>query len=517
MARVKATDLIDYTRASNGTALAKVSYGSELVTNGNFDTDVSGWTAEVGVDATVTSGEVQLLNTAAGTGRNFYQTVVTEVGKVYSVSYYCQKTPGGTTIVFAGDSAGSSTGGDQQTVLGDGDSSFVFVAGQASTYITCRIGGTDGQGAIFDNISVKEVTFDQPDGTLQLFNHPTNIPRIEYDADGNLLGLLIEESRTNLIPYSEDFSAGATTREDAGEFQGMSRKLFTKPTTSAVAYNHAFTASAGDYTLTLVMERGTNRYTSFGLLTGGWLGLARIDWDSMIIQTAAGTLQSSSVEILGTGPSGNPVARLTATINVPSAGTVQFYNYLFNSTTTVENLTVYFYHQQVEAGSFPTSYIPTSGATATRAADVASIPVSEFGYNQNQGTLFAEYKRFGDGNAWIAYLGESTNTYISLGNGNSGTAIRFQVTESGVQQASLDTATTVTGTPYKQAGAFKANDFASTENGNAVHTDTSGILPDGISFLDIGEQYGNYLNGHIKSIKYYPRRLTNATLQELTE
>ena len=38
-----ATNLITFTRASGGTALRKISYGSELVTNGTFDTDTSGW------------------------------------------------------------------------------------------------------------------------------------------------------------------------------------------------------------------------------------------------------------------------------------------------------------------------------------------------------------------------------------------------------------------------------------------------------------------------------------------
>ena len=38
-----ATDLITFTRASGGTALRKISYGNELVTNGN-GTTTAGWT-----------------------------------------------------------------------------------------------------------------------------------------------------------------------------------------------------------------------------------------------------------------------------------------------------------------------------------------------------------------------------------------------------------------------------------------------------------------------------------------
>jgi hypothetical protein len=47
---------------------------------------------------------------------------------------------------------------------------------------------------------------------------------------------------------------------------------------------------------------------------------------------------------------------------------------------------------QLELGAFPTSYIPTTGAAATRAADVASISGSNFSswYRQDEGTVFAD-------------------------------------------------------------------------------------------------------------------------------
>ena len=39
------SDLLTFTRASKGHALRPVSYGNELVTNGSFFSDTSGWTA----------------------------------------------------------------------------------------------------------------------------------------------------------------------------------------------------------------------------------------------------------------------------------------------------------------------------------------------------------------------------------------------------------------------------------------------------------------------------------------
>jgi len=63
------------------------------------------------------------------------------------------------------------------------------------------------------------------------------------------------------------------------------------------------------------------------------------------------------------------------------------------------------------------------------------------------------------------------------------------------------------------AAAYKLNDFAFIRSGSTLGTDTSGTVPDGIT--DVRISSGDF-NGHIKSIKYYPRRLSNAQLQELT-
>jgi hypothetical protein len=54
-------------------------------------------------------------------------------------------------------------------------------------------------------------------------------------------------------------------------------------------------------------------------------------------------------------------------------------------------------------------------------------------------------------------------------------------------------------------------------NGGSVVSDTSVSVPS-VTTLSIGkDESSNYwLNGHIKSIQYYPRRLTNTQLQELT-
>jgi hypothetical protein len=493
------------------------------VTNGTFDTDTTGWTAEVGVDATVTSGEVQLLNTAAGTGRNFYQTVSTEVGKVYSVSYYCQKTPGGTTIVFAGDSAGSSTGGDQQTVLEDGNSSFVFTAGQTSTYITCRIGGTDGQGAIFDNVSVKEVLFDDASGTLTLFNHPADVPRIEYDASGNVLGLLVEESRTNDLPDSNlagwstirsvlTLNAGVApdgsvtaTKLDKGAGPGS---RYILKTLSLVDRSVSVFAKAGEAShVQLAATNTTTSYVSFDLSSGTAADVGASITSYGIDDVGGGWYRCWAY--LPTSANGSTV------IAIPNASNPVWLSDPGDSPAGG----IYIWGAQAEAGSFPTSYIPTAGATATRSADVASIPVADFGYNQSEGSVVVEfdYKSYYNSPRLFSLDQQSNANFEMLGYVNTSGVPLWFVNDNGVTQANSNSGVTLGSGGSKAAVAYAVNDCAISVDGSSPVLDGLASIPT-VDQLRIGREAGSssQLNGHIKSIRYYPRRLTDAQLQELT-
>jgi hypothetical protein len=67
----------------------------------------------------------------------------------------------------------------------------------------------------------------------------------------------------------------------------------------------------------------------------------------------------------------------------------------------------------------------------------------------------------------------------------------------------------------KVAGAYQVNNFAISANGGNVLTDTSGTIPV-VDRMRIGDRGGVTLNGHIRRIAYYPRRLSNAELQAIT-
>jgi len=181
---------------------------------------------------------------------------------------------------------------------------------------------------------------------------------------------------------------------------------------------------------------------------------------------------------------------------------------------------VYMWGHQIETGAFPTSYIPTTGSTVTRAADIARIPTSSFGYNQEEGTIVMEANTIStlptnhDDLRIVDELGfVMTNSGSRIGGYESGSYVVYSpVTDVNIKVYSVIS----DGQTYKAAFVLKDNNFALSVNGSAVVTDTAtNFSGRNAHFFNLGKGY-KHLNGHIKSLKYYPRQLTDTQLQELT-
>jgi hypothetical protein len=180
---------------------------------------------------------------------------------------------------------------------------------------------------------------------------------------------------------------------------------------------------------------------------------------------------------------------------------------------------VYIWGSQVETSTFPTSYIPTSGSAATRGKDVASLPVERFAYNQTQGSVVAKYipsiiETDVRGVFELYSLSGASNRVYS----SSGNAKHWFVKSGGATVADFDLGTPDVNQLNKISGVYKKDDFAASLNGQAVSTDTSGDVPVGITKFFIGQIDSSFhINGHIKQIQYYPKRLSNEELELITQ
>jgi hypothetical protein len=498
-----ANDLITFSRSSAGTALRKIAYGSELVTNGTFDTDLSGWT--LSNSPAWVSGRVELSRN--GGIDIVRQSFATTIGAVYKVTADVTGTSGKLGIgVSSLDDSILSAGALVDTSV---DRLFVATTNTTWIYLITEVNGTSS----WDNISVKEVLFDDASGDLTLFNHPAGIPRIEYDASGNVLGLLVEEQRTNLVIYSERLETWGKVSVDTGADPVVTANDAIAPdgnlTADKVVFDlgegasarsylaNTLTTVAGDHSLSVWLKGETGgeqivarhvgavAYSLFTLTT---------EWQRFdLVETSAGG--SSSIHLgLRQG--------VVGTINTQA--------------------TVYIWGAQLEAGAFPTSYIPTAGATATRSADVASIPVADFGYSKSEGTLVVEARHFDSdsGVSTVASLGDNTVDYVNMYTQYNS---YYRI---GAEGGDVSSGNIVLNTGGSLSDLSKV--ATSWENNTSFDAARDGTLGAGYTdfapfgthptTMHLGSRSGtvSFLNGHIKSIRYYPRRLTNAQLQELT-
>ena len=350
-----------------------------------------------------------------------------------------------------------------------------------------------------------------------------NVPRFDHNpATGESLGLLIEESRTNLISTNiDDWNTSSTIKNKNAGIAPDGTNTANKCIRGPVA------------TYQNVYATVTNVPTGTALIMSWYMKAA--ETDSIFFQTNDGGWINGTFDISGGGLQGNGG-------NLDGHGMYAVGNgwyrcwVKFDSAANSINLTFHpitsspvsgnsvdgtlIWGVQLEVGSYITSYIPTNGSTVTRAQDTAKIDGTNFTdfYNQEEGTLVAHYYSTVD-DGMIAML-ESVTTPADDRIGFVNYAGYQGYVETGnVTQANIDNGTPTVGAINKVAYAFKANDFALSLNSATPSTDTSGTMPT-VGRMMIGSRFGgqyDILKSSIRHLSYYPKRLPNAQLQSLTQ
>jgi hypothetical protein len=364
-------------------------------------------------------------------------------------------------------------------------------------------------------------TFFDSAGVLQ--SAAIDVPRFDYNpATLAAQGLLIEESRTNLLTYSEEFdnaswaklnssvTANAVVAPD-GTLTGdllipnttnAQHRLDQTPTSTTTSQTFSVYAKADGYNF--VGLRIGSSGTSFNLSTGA----VSVNGSGSVGSITAVGNGWYRCSIVVSAAAANDIAR----INVADAATpaASFAGDGFSG--------IYIWGAQLEAGAFPTSYIPTTTTALTRAADVASVNTLSPWYNASQGTWYVEYlERAFNAAHQVTYASDGTSAERIAININSSNVLDAQIVSGGTDTFTGN-APTLTAQNYKIALAYEANNAGLSANGSAVTTDTSVTLPVGISNLKIGSTAANsqYVNSVISRITYYPRRLSDAELQAIT-
>ncbi len=129
--------------------------GSELVTNGTFDSDTSGWSA-VNSTLSLSSGAMRVTISTSGLAYA-YQAITTVAGKTYTatMSIPASNNPGNNYGFRIGTSVGANDLGQDWTGSPDASATLTFTATGTTTYVHAALSYTAGQWAEFDNISVR--------------------------------------------------------------------------------------------------------------------------------------------------------------------------------------------------------------------------------------------------------------------------------------------------------------------------------------------------------------------------
>jgi hypothetical protein len=378
-----------------------------------------------------------------------------------------------------------------------------------------------------------------------------NEPRFDHDpVTGESLGLLIEESRTNLFTWSENAqnawnikaSSPIILNSSVAPDGSLTADSFIERPSSSGLQDHYLDrttiSQAANVPLTLsIYVKRLSGVRLINLVLFSNSNVDRIgttfDIDSVsVISTGTGGTGSISNSSIVPLPNGWFCLSISGTPSTSSVTDLRVRIQLINrSTTYIGDGTsgIYLWGAQLEQGSFPTSYIPTQASTRTRAADNASITgknFSDFYRQDSEGTIYVNCKvnsreysnqtpfriQYGDN---LRGIGPNLDTRAS-----TNYAATFQTrTDSGTSSVISDTFYTIQDN-IKLAGTYGKNEIAAAFNG-LVRSSPQSFVFIPMTRMDIGTRIpvsGTqfYYNGTIRRLTYYPKRLPNSQLISLT-
>jgi hypothetical protein len=388
---------------------------------------------------------------------------------------------------------------------------------------------TDGTGD-FTFTRSGNATRVNSEGLIELVT--TNVPRLNYPLiDGVVNGcpsLLLEPSRTNLVTFSEQFdNAGWTkqgltiTANSAVSPDGYTNADLLDDGTSASTQHWFFQgttlANSTTYTLSLYAKYVSRQNMIINIFNGASSQYVNYNIQNGTIVGSTGDVTASITSV------GNGWYRLTYTRTMAASGgsnhRIGLADDTGSETYTGSNKQTLIYGCQIEAGTYATSYIPTTTTTATRSAETCNNAGDVNTFNDSEGVLFAEISypitSVASGNKRIAISDTtSINRVLFAEIGNTG--FSTLITSSGSNSAYI-TADVNNLLSLKTAVKYKQNNFALWINGFEVGTDTSGNTPIGLSELafDGGDGTNNFY-GNTKQIQYFNTALNDSDLETLT-
>jgi len=380
-------------------------------------------------------------------------------------------------------------------------------------------------------------TFFDANGTLQTASN--NAPRFDHSG-GSSLGLLIEEARTNLLERSAEFTDASWAKTNITASDGQAAPdgttnadgIFETATTGIHETRQSVSiAATATHTYSVFLKANGRNFVTVYVRETANSGATYV---SVVVDLSDGSISGSPVGTATVTSVGNGWYRVAVSASIDAGTRFAQIRLREDASTTsyAGDITkgILAWGAQLEQGAFPTSYIPTTSAAATRSADIAVLtPISSF-YNQAEGTLFAEFVVNGlplstqFPKVWS--FGNTTNTNNRtewfLANASGTLQVGTQVRVASVNQYGVQANASAVGLTGKFAMVYKTDDFQAAQNGSLFGAaDTSGSVPASadITQFNIGSQAAGVQPAtalYFRKVAYWPRRLSDTLLQQLT-
>lgn len=355
-------------------------------------------------------------------------------------------------------------------------------------------------------------------------------PRSYYDPTTlQYMGYLAEGARTNLLLRSEEFDnaswtkTGTTVSANAiasPDGTVSADKLLETAATSLHFSLQAVTVSSGATVTLSVFAKAAER--SYIALLEGFSSKGKF------FDLATGTVLGNFVAAptsasIKAYPNGWYLCSITTTVPSTSADLEIYISTDGTTTNYAGNITngVYVWGAQLEAGSFASTYIPTTTASVTRNADVLTYPYSG-NVSNAEGSCYAELSSF-----WTAGENGLANIVTAFGTAAQNFVLGVTLTIPATQIRSSDTVTNATSgtgssmntgvrkcaSSWSTAANAKRAAFAGLVGSDATYAGGFQSTAIGVGCATNGSQ--NW-NGTIRNMRFYQTQLSASQLQSIT-
>lgn len=357
-----------------------------------------------------------------------------------------------------------------------------------------------------------------------------NVPRLDYPLIDGVVqdcpALLLEPATTQSLQNSENFSSGSwskgnltSTSDQAISPDGSQTadKITPDSITGVIRISQIQTVSASDYTLSFFVKSNGRQFIQ--LLFSGVLNptaYANFDLINGIVTGGDGNIENF----------GNDWYRISLSASLNSGGD-RVYLWVIDTATASRGAVstgngtdgYYVWGSQLEQGSYLTSYIPTSGSSVTRSADVCGDSGTSAEINSEEGVLYIETS---------ALANDLSERRFGISDGGSGNVVRvgytgisnriIAVIYNGSNQAVMTYTSPDITANSKIAVKYKANDFALWVDGVKRSSDPLGVTfaAGTLNSLDFNVGGDNHFYSKTKQISVFTEALSDTELESLT-